>query len=185
MFGNLQIPWRSRNAYLGMGSKSLLNQATIQQHPTGVSKSPKAPMGSHRYTNQSLARSSAWTNSGNSQKWSELGFGWAFLRQIQGSAGFEACHVLKQWPWNISFNGFSVIEKWYCASSLSLSPSPSPGVQHLAEGEPRTAWQFNARAQLLGVSYHQAKQQVTLKSLLLYKVLKRRQSRRESELRVH
>ena len=33
-----------------MGSKSLLNRhiATIQQHPTGVSKSPKALMGSHR-----------------------------------------------------------------------------------------------------------------------------------------
>ena len=69
--------------------------------------------------------------------------------------------------------------------SLSLSPSPSPRVQHLAEGEPRTAWQFNAQAQLLGMSYHQAKQQVTLKSLLLYKVLKRPQSKRESELRVH
>ena len=33
--------------------------------------------------------------------------------------------------------------------SFSLSPSPSPGVQHLAEGEPRTAWQFNARAHVL------------------------------------
>ena len=59
----------------------------------------------------------------------------------------------------------------YLSLSLALSPSPSPGVQHLAEGEPRTAWQFNARAQLLGVSYHQAKQQVTLKSLLLLYIL--------------
>ena len=86
---------------------------------------------------------------------------------------------------NINYSNSSYNYIYTVYISLSLSPSPSPGVQHLAEGEPRTAWQFNARAQLLGVSYHQAKQQVTLKSLLLYKVLKRRQSKRESELRVH
>jgi len=30
-------------------------------------------------------------------------------------------------------------QAWGCAR-ISLSLSPSPGVQHLAEGEPRTAW---------------------------------------------
>ena len=122
----------------------LLHQSAHGPHccPPHWPSGPLGPFGPMRQQprHRSGIATGRYQFQGIEQQWATLGLGGLVGCRPSRRPKPHSLHpekgFVETWDQNIEHNSLS----------LFLSPSPSPGVQHLAEGEPRTAWQFNAPA---------------------------------------